>query len=190
MLAKIGRRRVATGANHPASHSWAFRRWSGTPAGTPTGDQSTVCMLHRNPPLYVKTGLPVAARRGVFLTRGTGPPSPGVVDSPGLPVVLDPPVAVYAVRLSLRALIGGIATGRAVGRRQVRLVGTETLGVAGLAAAVGEHDSEIRDRNGANRGDGGQPASALGEHDHGDHEAHHPDRHHDQVPALAVADVR
>ena len=69
---KIGRRRVATGANHPASHSSAFRRGPGTPAGAPTGDQSTVCMLHRNPPLCVKTGLPVAARRGCFSNRGPG----------------------------------------------------------------------------------------------------------------------
>ena len=69
---KIGRRRVATGANHPASHSSAFRRGPGTPAGAPTGDQSTVCMLHRNPPLCVKTGLPVAARRGCFLTAAQG----------------------------------------------------------------------------------------------------------------------
>src|SRR5215472_8135775 len=37
----IGRRRVATGANHPASQSSAFRRGPGTPAGAPTGDQST-----------------------------------------------------------------------------------------------------------------------------------------------------
>ena len=43
----IGRRRVATGANHPASHSSAFRRGPGTPAGAPTGDQSTA--MHVTP---------------------------------------------------------------------------------------------------------------------------------------------
>src|SRR5437016_2745424 len=51
MLAKIGRRRVATGANHPASHSSAFRRGPGTPAGAPTGDQSTGMHVTPKPPL-------------------------------------------------------------------------------------------------------------------------------------------
>jgi hypothetical protein len=53
--AKIGRRRVATGANHPASHSSAFRRGPGTPAGAPTGDQSTAMHVTPKPPLRVKT---------------------------------------------------------------------------------------------------------------------------------------
>ena len=48
----IGRRRVATGANHPASQSSAFRRGPGTPAsGAPTGDQSTGGYVTRRPPL-------------------------------------------------------------------------------------------------------------------------------------------
>ena len=47
----IGRRRVATGANHPASHSSAFRRGPGTPAGAPTGDQSTAMHVTPKPPL-------------------------------------------------------------------------------------------------------------------------------------------
>ena len=47
----IGRRRVATGANHPASHSSALRRGPGTPAGAPTGDQSTGKHVTPNPPL-------------------------------------------------------------------------------------------------------------------------------------------
>jgi hypothetical protein len=45
------RRRVATGANHPASHSSAFRRGPGTPAGAPTGDQSTAMHVTPKPPL-------------------------------------------------------------------------------------------------------------------------------------------
>ena len=81
--AKIERRRVATGANHPASHSSAFRRGPGTPAGAPTGDQSTMCMLHRNPPLWVKTGLPGFSASGSFPNRGTGPSARGVTGSPG-----------------------------------------------------------------------------------------------------------
>ena len=47
----IERRRVATGANHPASHSSAFRRGPGTPAGAPTGDQSTAMHVTPKPPL-------------------------------------------------------------------------------------------------------------------------------------------
>ena len=49
--ASIERRRVATGANHPASHSSAFRRGPGTPAGAPTGDQSTAMHVTPKPPL-------------------------------------------------------------------------------------------------------------------------------------------
>jgi hypothetical protein len=49
--ASKGRRRVATGANHPASHSSAFRRGPGTPAGAPTGDQSTAMHVTPKPPL-------------------------------------------------------------------------------------------------------------------------------------------
>src|SRR5262249_42189274 len=48
---RIGRRRVATGANHPASQSSAFRRGPGTPAGAPTGDQSTTTNVTPKPPL-------------------------------------------------------------------------------------------------------------------------------------------
>jgi hypothetical protein len=48
----IERRRVATGANHPASHSSALRRGPGTPAiGAPAGDQSTGKNVTPNIPL-------------------------------------------------------------------------------------------------------------------------------------------
>ena len=50
-LGRKGRRRVATGANHPASRSSAFRRGPGTPAGAPTGDQSTAMHVTPKPPL-------------------------------------------------------------------------------------------------------------------------------------------
>jgi hypothetical protein len=52
---KIGRRRVATGANHPASQSSAFRRGPGTPAGAPTGDQSTASNATTIPPTMHQT---------------------------------------------------------------------------------------------------------------------------------------
>src|ERR1022692_4083544 len=52
------RRRVATGANHPASHSSALRRGPGTPATVPRrGTRAPVSMLHRTAPRCVKTGL-------------------------------------------------------------------------------------------------------------------------------------
>ena len=50
--ANMERRRVATGANHPASHSSALRRGPGTPAsGAPAGDQSTGMHVTPNIPL-------------------------------------------------------------------------------------------------------------------------------------------
>jgi hypothetical protein len=56
--ASIERRRVATGANHPASHTSALRRGPGTPASVPQrGTRAPVCMLHRTTPMCVKTGL-------------------------------------------------------------------------------------------------------------------------------------
>jgi hypothetical protein len=51
----IGRRRVATGANHPASQSSALRRGPGTPAGAPTGDQSTGLNATTIPPTMHQT---------------------------------------------------------------------------------------------------------------------------------------
>src|ERR1039457_3234190 len=59
--AKLGRRRVATGANHPASHSSAFRRGPGTPAGAPTGDQSTVMHVTPKPPLVRQDRITIGA---------------------------------------------------------------------------------------------------------------------------------
>src|ERR1017187_5865979 len=61
--AKLGRRRVATGANHPASHSSAFRRGPGTPAGAPTGDQSTVMHVTPKPPLVRQDRMTSRSRR-------------------------------------------------------------------------------------------------------------------------------
>ena len=53
---QIGRRRVATGANHPASQSSALRRGPGTPAVVlRRGTRAPVCMLQEDPPLCVKT---------------------------------------------------------------------------------------------------------------------------------------
>ena len=60
---KKERRRVATGANHPASHSSALRRGPGTPASVPRrGTRAPANMLHRTPPLRVKSGFPANLR--------------------------------------------------------------------------------------------------------------------------------
>src|SRR5215469_8917570 len=72
--------------------------------------------------------------------------------------------------------------------RQVRLVRPEPAAAGRLAAAIGEDDREVRDRDRADRGDGGQPPEAVDEQHDRDHEADEPDAHHDQVPALTVAD--
>src|ERR1700722_12884012 len=47
---KIERRRVATGANHPASHSSALRRGPGTPARCPGGGPEHRESCYTEPP--------------------------------------------------------------------------------------------------------------------------------------------
>jgi hypothetical protein len=52
LAAELERRRVATGANHPASHSSALRRGPGTPATVPRrGTRAPVSRIHRKPSL-------------------------------------------------------------------------------------------------------------------------------------------
>src|SRR5580658_9036237 len=79
--------------------------------------------------------------------------------------------------------------GRLTGSRQVRLVLHEAAGVVGLSAAVGEHHGEIGNDDSAEGGYHGEPAEVIDEHNHGDYEAGRADAHHQQVPALPVADV-
>src|SRR5262252_11192878 len=137
MLAKIGRRRVATGANHPASHSSAFRRGPGTPAGAPTGDQSTGMHVTPKPPLVRQDRITRdRAGRCFFSNRGTGCPHPGGDPSTGAAVVVPRGGRSTAAVTGIRrpgpglAAIGGCAVRPTVMHRQVRLVGTETLGAA------------------------------------------------------------
>jgi hypothetical protein len=53
---KDERRRVATGANHPASQSSALRRGPGTPATVPRrGTRAPLSMLHRTSLLCIKS---------------------------------------------------------------------------------------------------------------------------------------
>ena len=49
----MGRRRVATGANHPASHSSAFRRGPGTPVGCSDGGPEHRYECYTETPPYV-----------------------------------------------------------------------------------------------------------------------------------------
>src|SRR5450755_3532265 len=49
----MGRRRVATGANHPASHSSAFRRGPGTPVGCSNGGPEHRYECYTETPPYV-----------------------------------------------------------------------------------------------------------------------------------------
>ncbi len=77
----IERRRVATGANHPASHSSAFRRGPGTPAGAPTGDQSTAMHVTPKPPLVRQDR--ITSRSGHRrMPWGTVQPFPGCFSAP------------------------------------------------------------------------------------------------------------
>ena len=177
------RRRVATGANHPASQSSAFRRGPGTPAGAPTGDQSTTAMLHRNPPLCVKTGLradrvrpPVLPRRSAvsrllfrvcFLAKRPGRLRPGRCLLRGRPPSRPP----------------GCVRGD-VAFRQPWLVGPKTPGASGLTATVGDHYGEIGDGDSTYRRNRRQPPRAPDEQGNRGAKTSDPDSHHDQVAAL------
>src|SRR6266516_3379490 len=131
MLAKIGRRRVATGANHPASHSSAFRRGPGTPAGAPTGDQSTSTHVTPKPPLVRQDRITRdRVGRCFFSNRGTGCRTGGAVPSTGVAVVVPSGGRSTAAVTGIcwpgpgHAAIGGFAVRPAVMHRQVWLVGT------------------------------------------------------------------
>src|SRR5439155_21301958 len=87
MLAKIGRRRVATGANHPASHSSAFRRGPGTPAGAPTGDQSTAMHVTPKPPLVRQDWITGHRVRALFFLRPATDCLHSVIPSTGAAVL-------------------------------------------------------------------------------------------------------
>src|SRR5215467_1948462 len=152
----IARRRVATGANHPASQSSAFRRGPGTPAGAPTGDQSTGLNSTPNPAPMHQSG---NTSRPRFLPRALPEHNRNIADD--LPehqlrarcaLFLLVASASVIVRLTWagEAIWEGLA-GRGVTRRQVRFVCAETPGAVRLTSAVGEHNSEVWNHKGTDR---------------------------------------
>jgi hypothetical protein len=179
----IERRRVATGANHPASHSSAFRRGPGTPAGAPTGDQSTAMHVTPKPPLVrqdritsrsgpapVLLGRSAVSRllfRLCFLAK-----RPGRLRAGGRPLRGGPP-----------SRPPGCVRGD-VAFWQPWLVGTKTPGASGLAATVGEHNGEIGDGDSTCRRNRRPPPGARDEQGNRGRKTSDPDSHHDQVAAL------
>ena len=177
------RRRVATGANHPASHSSAFRRGPGTPAGAPTGDQSTAMHVTPKPPLVRqdritsrsgthtrlggRSALSLLLFRVCFLAKRAGWLRPGRRRLRGRP--LSRP--------------SGCARGD-VARRQPWFVGPKSRGASGLTAAVGDHHGEIGDGDSTDRRNRRPPAGALHEQGNRGRKTSDPDSHHDQVAAL------
>ena len=147
------------------------------------GTRAPLCMLHRNPPLCVKTGLEadlathsrLAGRSALslllfgacFLAKrarwlrpgrrrlGRGPPS-------------RPSGCVR----------GDVAC------RQPRFVGPKTSGASGLTAAVGDHHGEIGDGDSTDCGNRRPPAGARHEQGNRGRKTSDPDSHHDQVAAL------
>jgi hypothetical protein len=179
----IERRRVATGANHPASHSSAFRRGPGTPAGAPTGDQSTAMHVTPKPPLvrqdritsrsvphHVLLGRSAVSRllfRPCFLAKRLGRLRPG-----GRPPRDGPP-----------SRPPGCVRGD-VAFWQPWLVGPKTGGASGLSATVGDHYGEIGDGDSTHCRNRRQPPRAPDEQGNRGRKTSDPDSHHDQVAAL------
>src|SRR5579875_1676424 len=65
----------------------------------------------------------------------------------------------------------------------------ESANVVRLTASVGENNRYVRDEDRKNGGDRGGPADVVDEQEDGDPKAHRAERHHDQIPALAIGDV-
>src|SRR5450755_4091239 len=93
------------------------------------------------------------------------------------------------VRRDGRRWPASVLSRRHVRSRKVRLVRTEAPSAGGLAAAVREHDGEIRNDNCTDGRDSGKPARMVHVRHDGDNEAKSADTHHDQVPPLAIGDV-
>lgn len=146
-------------------------------------------MLHRNPPLCVKTGLradrvrpPVLPRRSAvsrlpfrvcFLAKRPGRLRRGGCLLRGRPPSRPP----GRVR-------GDVAF------RQPWLVGPETPGASGFTAAVGDHYGEIGDGDSTHRRNRRQPPRAPDEQGNRGRKTSDPDSHHDQVAALPRGNVR
>ena len=198
---------MATGANHPASHSSAFRRGPGTPAGAPTGDQSTVMHVTPKPPLVRQDRMTSRSRRtckfSLSINRFLAAFWAAITISKGSR--LWPTTGSKGSRLWPTTGSKGSRLWRGAGRSasirleaplpgdlrywQPRLIGAKTGGAGGLAAAVGEDDREIGDDDRAHRRNRPEEARDVHEQGHCHGEANTPDCHHDQVPALPVGNI-
>lgn len=92
------------------------------------------------------------------------------------------------VRLRTAFTAAFTTTGGAIALWQSRLVRPESRRAARLAA-VSDHDGEVRKSDGASRRNDGQPAPVINEQQHRHHEAHQSQPLHQQIPALALADL-
>jgi hypothetical protein len=153
------------------------------------GTRAPLCMLHRNPPLCVKTGLradrvqhwvllgrSAVSRllfRPCFLAKRLGRLRPG-----GRPPRDGPP-----------SRPPGCVRGD-VAFWQPWLVGPKTRGASGLSATVGDHYGEIGDGDSTHCRNRRQPPRAPDEQGNRGRKTSDPDSHHDQVAALPRGNVR
>jgi hypothetical protein len=153
------------------------------------GTRAPLCMLHRNPPLCVKTGLradrvphhvllgrSAVSRllfRPCFLAKRPRRPRPG-----GRPLRDGPP-----------GRPPGCVRGD-VALWQPWLVGTKSPGASGLAATVGDHYGEIGDGDSTHCRNRRPPPRARDEQGNRGRKTSDPDSHHDQVAALPLGNVR
>jgi hypothetical protein len=147
------------------------------------GTRAPLCMLHRNPPLCVKTGLEADLAthlrlggrsalslllfRACFLAKRAGRLRPGRRCDCRRP----PSRPSGCVR-------GDVAC------RQPWFVGPKTTGASGLTAAVGDHYGEIGDGDSTDCRNRRPPAGARYEQGNRGRKTSDPDTHHDQVAAL------
>jgi hypothetical protein len=147
------------------------------------GTRAPLCMLHRNPPLCVKTGLEADLAthlrlggrsalslllfRACFLAKRAGRLRPGRRCLSRRP----PSRPSGCVR-------GDVAC------RQPWFVGPKTTGASGLTAAVGDHYGEIGDGDSTDCRNRRPPAGARYEQGNRGRKTSDPDTHHDQVAAL------
>ena len=172
----MGRRRVATGANHPASHSSAFRRGPGTPVGCPDGGPEHQYECYTETPRYVS--------RPNYECISAEVRSRAAMSCRGSTLTLCGRVA-NALMSGSRASL----TRRNAPFRQVRPILHESTNVVRLTAPIGENDRNVRDENRENGGYSGEPPEVVEEQEDRDTKAHGAEGHHDEVPALPVGDV-
>ena len=147
------------------------------------GTRAPLCMLHRNPPLCVKTGLQADLARTRALSHRSAVSR--LLFSPCFRAK-----RVGRLRPGRRRLRGGPRSRPPgcvrgdVALRQAGLVGPETSRAGGLTAPVGDHYGEIGDGDSAYCGNRRPPACARDEQGNRGPKTSDPDSHHDQVAAL------